>query len=46
MVFKLAVATIALAAYAGAAHVKRVTCPDGNVTSHAAVRCLTMLLAY
>ena len=37
MVFKLAFATVVLAAYASAAHIKRVTCPDGNVTSHAAV---------
>ncbi|KAL5523458.1 hypothetical protein ACEPAG_7631 [Sanghuangporus baumii] len=33
MVFKVAVATIALAAFAGAANIKRVTCPDGNVAS-------------
>ena len=38
MVFRLAISFISLAAFAGAANVKRVTCPDGNVTSHAAVR--------
>lgn len=38
MVFKLALASIALAASVSAANFKRVTCPDGNVTSNAAVR--------
>ena len=42
MVFKLAVASIALATAVGAAHIKRVTCPDGNVTSNAAVRNLVL----
>lgn len=38
MVFKLAIATVALAAFAGAANVKRVACPDGkNFASHEAV---------
>ena len=38
MVFKLTVATIALAAFAGAATVKRVACPDGkNFASNEAV---------
>lgn len=38
MVFKLAIATVALAAFAGAATVKRVACPDGkNFASHEAV---------
>ena len=37
MVLKLAVATVALAASASAALTKRVTCPDGNVTSNEAV---------
>lgn len=41
MVFRLAISFIALAAFAGAVNVKRVTCPDGNVTSHAAVCYLT-----
>ncbi|THH03507.1 hypothetical protein EW145_g6201 [Phellinidium pouzarii] len=37
MVFKLAVLTIALAAFAGAANYKRVTCPDGvNTATHEA----------
>ena len=41
MVFKLAAAAIALAAFANAANVKRVACPDGvNVASHEAVRSL------
>lgn len=42
MVFKLAVASITLAACVSAAHIKRVTCPDGNVTSNAAVRNLVL----
>ena len=38
MVFKLAIATVALAAFAGAANYKRVTCPDGvNTATHEAV---------
>ncbi|KAI5116828.1 hypothetical protein M0805_006240 [Coniferiporia weirii] len=37
MVFKLAIATVSLAALAGAANYKRVVCPDGvNVASHEA----------
>ncbi|KAL5528771.1 GP1_11 [Sanghuangporus sanghuang] len=36
MVFKLAIATVALASLANAANFKRVTCPDGNVASDAA----------
>lgn len=40
MVVKLAITSIALAAFASAAHIKRVTCPDGNVTSNEAVRTL------
>ncbi|KAL5485513.1 hypothetical protein ACEPAI_8155 [Sanghuangporus weigelae] len=36
MVFKLAIATVALATLANAASFKRVTCPDGNVASDAA----------
>lgn len=35
--FKLAVTIVALAVSASAAHIKRVTCPDGNVTSNEAV---------
>ena len=39
MVFKLAVATVAVAALVGAANYKRVACPDGkNTASHEAVR--------
>lgn len=46
MVFKLAVATVALAALAGAANVKRVACPDGvNFASHEAVRSTTFLVS-
>ena len=37
MVFKLAIASIAFATAASAAITKRVTCPDGNVTSNQAV---------
>lgn len=37
MIAKLAVASIALAASVSAANIKRVTCPDGNVTSNEAV---------
>ncbi|EJD02660.1 manganese peroxidase 3 [Fomitiporia mediterranea MF3/22] len=36
MVFKLAAATIAFAALAGAVNFRRVTCPDGNIASHEA----------
>lgn len=45
MVFKLTVATIALVALAGAATVKRVTCPDGvNTASNEAVSALHSLM--
>ena len=37
MVFKLTVASVALAAFASAANFKRVRCPDGNVASDEAV---------
>lgn len=42
MVFKLALASLALAAATNAAHIKRVTCPDGNVTSNEAVSVLSV----
>lgn len=39
MVFKLALTTVALAAFAGAANYKRVTCPGGvNAATNEAVR--------
>ena len=39
MVFKLTVATVALADLVGAANYKRVTCPDGvNTATNEAVR--------
>lgn len=45
MVFKLALATVALAALAGAAHIKRVACPDGkNFATNEAVSYLCYLL--
>lgn len=46
MVFKLALATVAFAALAGAANYKRVTCPDGNVASHSAVSNFVSCIAY
>ncbi|EJD02558.1 manganese peroxidase 2 [Fomitiporia mediterranea MF3/22] len=44
MVFKLAVATVALAAAAGAANVKRVACPDGKNTASNEACCVFFAL--